>query len=130
MVPYLRAQPRHKDGARLGSTPVAAQKRGDPRWTPTWRPRPKLCPLPPEPGGRPGRCRIETTLTVEEPPADPENPCSPSIPAGAASYPPASYAEHPGPIDVRTLLVTPFETLGPAEPGLEPVHTMIQEFIR
>ena len=40
-------------------------------------------------------------------------------------YPPANYAEHPGPVDVHTLPVTPFETLGPAEPELEPVHTMI-----
>lgn len=29
---------------------------------------------------------------------------------------------------VCTLPVTPFATLGPAEPGLEPVYTMIQEF--
>ena len=43
-------------------------------------------------------------------------------------YPPANLAAHPGPVDVRTLPVTPFGTLGPAETGLEPVHTMIQEF--
>ena len=43
-------------------------------------------------------------------------------------YPRANYAEYPGPVDVRTLPVTPFGALGTAEPGLEPVHTMIQEF--
>ena len=35
---------------------------------------------------------------------------------------------HPGPVDIRTLPVTPFGTLGPAKPGLELVHTMIQAF--
>ena len=35
---------------------------------------------------------------------------------------------HPGPVDIRTLPVTPFGTLGPAAPGVKPVHTMIQEF--
>ena len=44
------------------------------------------------------------------------------------SYPPENFAVHPGPVDVRTLPVTPFGTLVPAKPGLEPVHTMIQEF--
>ena len=43
-------------------------------------------------------------------------------------YQPVDITTHPGPVDVRTLPVTPFGTLGPAEPGLEPVHTMIQEF--
>ena len=43
-------------------------------------------------------------------------------------YPPADYAAHLGPLDVHTLPVTPLETLGPAEPGLELVHTMTQEF--
>ena len=43
-------------------------------------------------------------------------------------YSPANYAEHPGPVDVYTLPVTSFGSLGPAEPGLESVHTMIQEF--
>ena len=33
-------------------------------------------------------------------------------------YPPENYAVHPGPVDVRTLPVKPFGTLGPAEPGL------------
>ena len=35
---------------------------------------------------------------------------------------------HPGPVDIRSLPVTPFGKLGPAAPGVEPVHTMIQEF--
>ena len=43
-------------------------------------------------------------------------------------YQPADLAAHPGPVDIRTLPVTPFGTFGLAEPGLEPVHTMIQEF--
>ena len=43
-------------------------------------------------------------------------------------YPPANFVVHTGPADVRTLPATPFTTLGPAEPGLEPVHTMIQDF--
>ena len=43
-------------------------------------------------------------------------------------YPPADYAGQPGPVDVRTLPITPFGTLGTAEPGLESVHTMMQEF--
>ena len=51
-----------------------------------------------------------------------------SVDPSGGGHPPANYAEHPGPVDVRTLPVTPFGTLGPAEPGLEPVHTMIQEF--
>ena len=82
VVPYLRVQPRQKDGARLESTAVAAQRRDEPRWTPTWRPKPMLCHPPPEAGGRPDGCRIETTLNVADPPADPEKPCSPSIFAG------------------------------------------------
>ena len=85
VVPYLRVQPRHKDGARLGSSPVAAQRRDDLGWTPKWRPKPKLCRPPPEAGSRPDWCLIGTTLTVEEPPADPDNPCSPLIPAVAAT---------------------------------------------
>ena len=43
-------------------------------------------------------------------------------------YSPANVAVRPGPVDVRTLPFTPFGTLGPAQPGLEPVQTMIQEF--
>ena len=43
-------------------------------------------------------------------------------------YQPVDLTTHPGPVDVRTLPVTPLGTLGPAEPGLEPVHTMVQEF--
>ena len=43
-------------------------------------------------------------------------------------YPPANFAAHPCPVHVRMLPVTPLGTLGPTEPGLEPVHTMIQEF--
>ena len=42
-------------------------------------------------------------------------------------YKPVDLTTHTGPVDVRTLPVTPFGTLVPAEPGLEPVHTMIQE---
>ena len=42
-------------------------------------------------------------------------------------YQPADLAAHPGPVGIRTLPVTPFGTLSPAEPGLEPVHNMIQE---
>ena len=51
-----------------------------------------------------------------------------SVDSRWGGYPPANYAKHPGPVDVRTLPITPFGTLGPAEPGLEPVHSMIQEF--
>ena len=43
-------------------------------------------------------------------------------------YQPVDLTTHPSLVDVRTLPVTPFGTLGPAEPELEPVHTMIQEF--
>ena len=43
-------------------------------------------------------------------------------------YQPVDLTAHPGPVDIRTLPVTPFGTLGPAAPGVEPVHTMIQEF--
>ena len=43
-------------------------------------------------------------------------------------YQPVDLTAHPGPVDTRTLPVTPFGTLGPAAPGVEPAHTMIQEF--
>ena len=43
-------------------------------------------------------------------------------------YQPVDLTAHPGPVDIRTLPVTPFGTLGPAAPGVEPVHTMLQEF--
>ena len=43
-------------------------------------------------------------------------------------YQPVGLTAHPGPVDIRTLPVTPFGTLGPGAPGVEPVHTMIQEF--
>lgn len=36
--------------------------------------------------------------------------------------------EHPGPVDIRTAPVTALRTLGPADPGVEPIHTLIQEF--
>ena len=43
-------------------------------------------------------------------------------------YPPVQYLVRPGPVDVRTPPDTVFDTLGLAEPGLELVHTMIQQF--
>ena len=42
-------------------------------------------------------------------------------------YQPVDPTAHPGSVDVQRLPVTPFGTLGPAEPGLEPVYLMIQE---
>ena len=43
-------------------------------------------------------------------------------------YHPVNLIAHLGPVDIQTLPVTPFGTLGSPEPGLEPVHTMIEEF--
>ena len=43
-------------------------------------------------------------------------------------YQPVEFTAHPGPVDIRTLHVTPFGTLRPGAPEVEPVHTMIQEF--
>ena len=51
-----------------------------------------------------------------------------SLSARWAGYHPVDRTEHPDPVDVHTLPVTPFGTLDPAELGLEPVYTMIQEF--
>ena len=45
-----------------------------------------------------------------------------------AGYQPVELTEHPRTVDVRTLPVTPFGTLGHAEPDHEPVPTMVQEF--
>ena len=43
-------------------------------------------------------------------------------------YQPQDLTTLQDPVDVRSLPVTPFGTLGPAAPGVEAVHTMIQEF--
>ena len=43
-------------------------------------------------------------------------------------YQPVDLTAHPSSVDIGTLPVTPFGTLGPVAPGVEPVHTMIQEF--
>ena len=41
-------------------------------------------------------------------------------------YQPQDLTTRQGPVDIRTLPVTPFGTLRPAAPGVEAVHTMIQ----
>ena len=42
-------------------------------------------------------------------------------------YQPQDPTTHQGLVDIHTLPVTPFGTLGPATPGVEAFHTMIQE---
>lgn len=49
----------------------------------------------------------------------------PSFDSRLGDYLPVDLNERSGPVDVRTLPVTAFGTLGPAEPGLKRVHTVI-----
>ena len=43
-------------------------------------------------------------------------------------YQPQDLTTRQGPVDVRSLLVTPFGISGPAAPGIEAVHKMIEKF--
>ena len=127
MVPYHRALPLRRVGVRLvPNTSRTAEGNGPPMDANFAS---ETLALPPIPGSRRQMERASYAYEQDRGGAASRSgePLFSADPRWG-SYPLVYYTPHPDLVDVRTLPVTPFSTLGPADPGLEPVHTMLQEF--